>query len=121
MEKTDASDEQIIIRSSEDPRAGWDEAFREMHARGDDELLDGDHGTSSWDDEEWVWDRSPDGDAASLSAGVTTIVERDGDWFIARCQEIPGANGQGRTKDECLANLGHAIALILEDHRDADG
>ena len=45
------------------------------------------------------------------------IVERDGDWFIAYCPEIPGANGQGRTKDECLKNLSEAIDLILEDRR----
>ncbi len=28
----------------------------------------------------------------------TAIIERDGDWYIAYCAEIPGANGQGRTK-----------------------
>jgi predicted RNase H-like HicB family nuclease len=48
----------------------------------------------------------------------TAIVERDGDWFIAYCLEIPGANGQGRTKDECLENLSQAIDLILEDRRE---
>jgi len=47
----------------------------------------------------------------------TAIVERDGDWFIAYCPEIPGANGQGRTKDECLKSLSQAINLILEDRR----
>jgi hypothetical protein len=29
---------------------------------------------------------------------------------------VPGANGQGKTREECLANLREAIALIL-DHR----
>jgi predicted RNase H-like HicB family nuclease len=29
----------------------------------------------------------------------------------------PGANGQGRTKDEARANLAEAITLILEDRR----
>jgi predicted RNase H-like HicB family nuclease len=48
----------------------------------------------------------------------TAIVERDDDWFIAYCLEIPGANGQGRTKDECLENLSQAIDLILEDRRE---
>jgi len=48
----------------------------------------------------------------------TAIVERDGEWFIAYCPEIPGANGQGRTKEECLESLGEAIRLILEDRRD---
>ena len=27
----------------------------------------------------------------------TAIIEQDGDWYIAYCPEIPGANGQGRT------------------------
>ena len=48
----------------------------------------------------------------------TAIVERDGKWFIAYCPEIPGANGQGLTKSECLQNLSAAIALILEDRRE---
>jgi predicted RNase H-like HicB family nuclease len=47
----------------------------------------------------------------------TAIVQKDGDWFIARCPEIPGANGQGRTRRQCLANLASAIRLILEDRR----
>lgn len=47
----------------------------------------------------------------------TAIIERDDDWFIAYCPEIPGANGQGRTKEECLESLAEAIALILEDRR----
>ena len=48
----------------------------------------------------------------------TAIVERDGKWFIGFSPEIPGANGQGRTKAECLKNLSEAIDLILEDRRD---
>ena len=48
----------------------------------------------------------------------TAIIERDGDWHVAFCPEIPGANGQGRTKDEAKASLADAIALILEDRRD---
>ena len=47
----------------------------------------------------------------------TAIVERDGDWYIAYCLEVPGANGQGRTVQECKENLAEAIALILEDRR----
>lgn len=48
----------------------------------------------------------------------TAVFERDGDWVIAYSPEIPGANGQGRTKDEARENLAQAIALILEDRRD---
>jgi predicted RNase H-like HicB family nuclease len=48
----------------------------------------------------------------------TAIIERDEEWFIAYSPEIPGANGQDRTSDEACANLGEAIALILEDRRE---
>lgn len=48
----------------------------------------------------------------------TAIFERDGEWYIAYCPEIPGANGQGRTKEEARQNLAEAIALILEDRRE---
>jgi predicted RNase H-like HicB family nuclease len=48
----------------------------------------------------------------------TAIIERDEEWFVAYCPEIPGANGQGRTADEARDNLGEAIALILEDRRE---
>ena len=48
----------------------------------------------------------------------TAVFERDGDWYIAYCPEIPGANGQGKTIEECRASLADAIALILEDRRE---
>jgi predicted RNase H-like HicB family nuclease len=48
----------------------------------------------------------------------TAIIERDGDWYIAYCPEVPGANGQGQSKAEVLDNLSAAISLILEDRRD---
>ncbi len=48
----------------------------------------------------------------------TAIIEKDGDWFIAYCPEIPGANGQGHTKEECLQSLSEAINLILQDRRE---
>jgi predicted RNase H-like HicB family nuclease len=48
----------------------------------------------------------------------TAVIERDEDWYIAYCPEIPGANGQGKTKEYCLQNLAEAISLILEDRRE---
>jgi predicted RNase H-like HicB family nuclease len=48
----------------------------------------------------------------------TAIVEQDGEWYIAYCAEVPGAKGQGRTREECLANLREAITLILEHRRE---
>ena len=50
----------------------------------------------------------------------TAIVHRgepDEGGFWATCLEIPGANGQGETKEECLSNLKEAIQLLLETER----
>jgi predicted RNase H-like HicB family nuclease len=38
--------------------------------------------------------------------------------FWATCREVPGANGQGETKEECLQNLKEAIQLLLETERE---
>jgi predicted RNase H-like HicB family nuclease len=48
----------------------------------------------------------------------TAVIERDGDWFIGYCPEIPGANGQGRTVEDCRGSLVSAVSLILEDRRE---
>ena len=49
----------------------------------------------------------------------TAIIEAapEGGYF-AYCPEIPGANGQGETIEECRQNLAEAIELILEDRRE---
>lgn len=48
----------------------------------------------------------------------TAIIEWEEDWFIAYCPEIPGANGQGHTIEECKKSLAEAISLILLDRRE---
>jgi predicted RNase H-like HicB family nuclease len=55
---------------------------------------------------------------AAMHNEFTGVFERDGDWHIAYCPEIPVANGQGRTKEEARKSLTDAIALILADRRD---
>lgn len=46
--------DQIIIRPARSPRFGWDEAFQQMAANGDDQLLDAPvPSLSNWDEEEW--------------------------------------------------------------------
>ena len=54
----------------------------------------------------------------SVASEFTAIIEQDGEYFIAYCPEIPGANGQGTSKEEARASLAQAIALILQDRRD---
>ena len=49
----------------------------------------------------------------------TAVVEpADEGGFFAYCPELPEANGQGETREETLANLREAIALVLEDRRE---
>ena len=48
----------------------------------------------------------------------TAVFERDGEWYVAYSPEIPGANWQGRTKEEARRSLADAITLILEDRRE---
>ena len=48
----------------------------------------------------------------------TAVIEKDGDWFIGYCPEVPGANGQGRSEEECRSSLADAIGLILDDRRE---
>jgi len=48
----------------------------------------------------------------------TAIIERDEKLYIGYCPEIPGANGQGETVEECKQNLAEAISLILQDRRE---
>ena len=55
---------------------------------------------------------------ARARGSTDLIVEQDGPWHIAYCAEVPGANGQGKSREECLANLREAIALILEHRRE---
>jgi predicted RNase H-like HicB family nuclease len=48
----------------------------------------------------------------------TAVIERDGEWFVGWSPEIPGANGQGRSVEECRESLVAAIQLIMEDRRE---
>ena len=50
----EATGGQVVIRAARHPRDGWEEAAREMHANGDDKLLD-EGFASEWDQTEWEW------------------------------------------------------------------
>jgi predicted RNase H-like HicB family nuclease len=50
-----------------------------------------------------------------MESKFTAIIEKDGEWYIAYCPEIPGANGQGKTVEEAKESLAAAITLILDD------
>jgi len=44
--------------------------------------------------------------------------EPDEGGFWATCLEVPGANGQGETRQECLDDLGAAVKLMLQVNRE---
>jgi predicted RNase H-like HicB family nuclease len=46
------------------------------------------------------------------------IYEKGEKYYIGNCLEIPGANGQGETLEECKHSLQKAIELILELRRE---
>ena len=46
----------IVIEPLQHPREGWGDAFREMAANGDDQLLDADVlPQTAWEKTEWQW------------------------------------------------------------------
>jgi predicted RNase H-like HicB family nuclease len=44
--------------------------------------------------------------------------EPDEGGFWATCLEVPGANGQGETREKCLENLSAALRDLLEMNRE---
>ena len=48
---------------------------------------------------------------------LTPEIHQDGEWFVAVCPEVPEANGQGRTREECLQSLKDGVLSILQDRQ----
>ena len=51
----------------------------------------------------------------AMNAQFTAIYEMGEKYYIGYCPEVPGANGQGDTLEECRESLREAIMLILQD------
>ncbi|HZM03471.1 MAG TPA: type II toxin-antitoxin system HicB family antitoxin [Candidatus Saccharimonadales bacterium] len=49
---------------------------------------------------------------------LTAEIHREGEWYIGFCPEVPEANGQGRTSEECVQSLKEAVLLLMEDRRE---
>ena len=47
----------------------------------------------------------------------TAVIQRDEGWWIGWIQEIPGVNGQERTKDELLEALRITLLEMIEYNR----
>ena len=48
----------------------------------------------------------------------TGVFDKQGDWYIAWIEELPGANTQGKTLEEARHNLIEATELILKANRE---
>jgi len=48
----------------------------------------------------------------------TAMIKKTPKWYVGFCPEVPGANGQGKTRAECLEDLRAAVELILEVNRE---
>lgn len=47
---------QLLVRSATKARAGWDQAFEQMHRQGDDQPIDPETAApSEWDRKNWTW------------------------------------------------------------------
>lgn len=53
-----------------------------------------------------------------MNIPLSAEIHQEGDWFVAFCPEVPEANGQGRTHEECLQSLRGAVLLLMEDRRE---
>jgi len=54
-------------------------------------------------------------EGVTMLARFTAIYEKGDKYYIGYCPEVPGANGQGETIEECRESLTEAIRLILQD------
>ena len=55
---------------------------------------------------------------AAVHNEFTAIIERDEEWYVVHCLEVPGAHGQGKTREDALENLAEALLLHLEMRRE---
>ena len=52
-----------------------------------------------------------------MSQRFTAIIQRDDPYWIGWIVEVPGVNGQGRTRDELLEGLRSALREAIEMNR----
>lgn len=48
----------------------------------------------------------------------TAVYRKEGEWWAAYAEELPGTHTQGGTLEEARANLREAVELILEINRE---
>jgi predicted RNase H-like HicB family nuclease len=53
-----------------------------------------------------------------METRFTAVFRKEGDWWAAYIEELPGANTQGRTLEEARSNLREAVELMLDVNRE---
>ena len=64
------------------------------------------------------FDVSRDRAHSTMKRKFTVVIKREGAEYVARCAEVPGAEGRGRDKEGALEQIGAAIAKKLEGGSD---
>ena len=49
---------------------------------------------------------------------MTAVYMKVPEGYVAFVEELPGANTQGETLEEARANLGEAVAMVLDANRE---
>jgi predicted RNase H-like HicB family nuclease len=52
-----------------------------------------------------------------MASAFTAVIQKDGKWWIDWIEEVPGVNGQGRTRKACMDSLRSALREALEMNR----
>lgn len=53
-----------------------------------------------------------------MESRFTAVFQKEGEWWIAYVEELPGANTQGRTLEEARENLKEAVELVIKANRE---
>ncbi len=53
-----------------------------------------------------------------MNNSYTAILKQDGDWWIGWVEEVPGVNGQEKSKEALLASLKVILREALEFNRE---
>jgi predicted RNase H-like HicB family nuclease len=49
-----------------------------------------------------------------MDSKFTAVFRKEGDWWAAYVEELPGANTQGRTLEEARTNLREVVSDLLD-------
>jgi predicted RNase H-like HicB family nuclease len=58
------------------------------------------------------------GTISTMENTFSGVFQKQGDWYMAYVEELPGANTQGQTLEEARENLKEAVELILRSNRE---